>query len=55
VTQGLFLGMCATWTVPADLKACLTCKYGSFFEPFEKDFYKPDVEFLNPLTKLVGA
>jgi len=40
--------------VPPELKSCLTREYGSFFSPFEKDFYSTDVEFTDPLNKFSG-
>mmetsp|Transcript_26720 Transcript_26720/g.35105 ORF Transcript_26720/g.35105 Transcript_26720/m.35105 type:complete len:398 (+) Transcript_26720:41-1234(+) len=36
------------------LKSCLRREYTSFFQPFEKEFYEPNVQFIDPLNTLEG-
>src|SRR6056297_1849604 len=38
-----------------NLKKTLRREYASFFAPMERDMYRPDVEFVDPLTRLRGV
>ena len=38
----------------SQLKRCLAREYSSFFSPMEKQFYSPNVEFLDPLNNIKG-
>jgi len=37
------------------LKACLIREYTSFFQPFERNYYKSDVQFIDPLNTITGV
>lgn len=36
------------------LKECLRREYSSLFDPFEKEFYSPEVSFADPMTSFTG-
>ena len=36
------------------LKECLRREYASLFDPFERQFYTPDVSFADPMTSFTG-
>lgn len=38
-----------------ELERCLFREYTSFFAPMEKKFYKPDVAFVDPLTRFASV
>merc|ERR1719378_113290 len=38
-----------------DLKKCLKREYNSFFSPMEREYYKENVKFVDPLNNLEGV
>ena len=60
VTTGATIAAAATATSDFEtkkeaLKKTLRREYASFFQPMERAFYRPDVQFVDPLTNLQGG